>query len=281
MSDIRSKGYSGSCWGYNFDWQSRAFFISKYTPTVVNSSFIGHALLDAWEIVGEQRALVMAVSIKDFLLQDLHRTVEGDTFCFSYTPIDRTAVHNANLLGASLLIRLYEIIGDAELREAALASLAYSMKYQRDDGSWYYAETAMQSWIDSFHTGFNLEAIRRFLRLGQGLEYLSAYERGRSFYADNFSLADGTPKYYHDRVYPIDIHAPAQAVTFFVGEGPEYRELTDRVLAWMLAHLWSPKGYFYFRKSPCLTNRIPYMRWGPGLGISRSDNLCPGNENGS
>jgi hypothetical protein len=27
-----SRGYSGSCWGYNFAWQSRAFFIPRYTP---------------------------------------------------------------------------------------------------------------------------------------------------------------------------------------------------------------------------------------------------------
>jgi len=109
LADLCSEGYAGSCWGYNFDWQSRAFFISKYTPTVVNSAFIGHALLDAWEAVGEQRAFDIAVSIKDFLLQDLYRTTEGETFCFSYTPIDHTAVHNANLPGALLLICPYEM----------------------------------------------------------------------------------------------------------------------------------------------------------------------------
>jgi rhamnogalacturonyl hydrolase YesR len=263
LAKLRSPGCAGSCWGYNFDWQSRAFFIPKHTPTVVNSSFIGHALLDAWEAVGEQRAFDMAVSIKDFLLQDLHRTVDGDTFCFSYTPIDRTAVHNANLLGASLLIRLFKVAGDESLREAALASLAYSMKHQREDGSWYYAETRMQSWIDSFHTGFNLEAVRRFLRAEEGMEFAADYERGVDFYAENFFLADGTPKYYHDRVYPIDIHAPAQAVVFFAGEGEKYRELTDRVMGWMVNNMWDERGgYFYFRKGPRLTNKIPYMRWG-------------------
>ncbi len=263
LADLRSAGHVGSCWGYNFDWQSRAFFIPKHTPTVVNSSFIGHALLDTWEIVGEQRAFDMALSIKDFLLQDLHRTVDGDTFCFSYTPIDHTAVHNANLLGASLLIRLYKITGEEKLRREALASLAYSMKYQHNDGSWYYAETAIQSWIDSFHTGFNLEALRWFLRLGEGLEYQAAYEKGVEYYAGNFFLADGTPKYYHDRVYPIDIHAPAQAVVFFAGEGEKYRELTDRVMDWLAANMWDERGgYFYFRKGRYLTNKIPYMRWG-------------------
>ena len=29
LIELQSKGYSGSCWGYNFDWQSRAFFLTK------------------------------------------------------------------------------------------------------------------------------------------------------------------------------------------------------------------------------------------------------------
>ena len=184
----------------------------KHTPTIVNSSFIGHALLDTHELTGIREALDLAVPIASFLLNDLQRTVEGDTFCFSYTPIDRTAVHNANLLGASLLIRLYKTTGEEKLREAALSSLTYSMKYQNEDGSWHYAETDYQGWIDSFHTGFNLESIRWFLTLGHGEEYRQAYEKGVRYYAENFFLPDGTPKYYHDRVYPIDIHSPAQAI---------------------------------------------------------------------
>ncbi len=261
LTDTVSKGYSGNCWGYNFDWQNRAFWIPKYTPTIVNSSFIGHALLDAWEILGEQRFLDMALSIKDFLLKDLHRTYEDDTFCFSYTPIDHTSVHNANLLGASLLIRLYQITKEADLRECALRSLAYSMNHQHEDGSWYYAEADIQHWIDSFHTGFNLEAIRYFLALGETEEYRLAFEKGVDYYAENFFLEDGTPKYYHDRLYPIDIHAPAQAIIFFSGEGEKYRDLTERILSWMLKNMWDERGYFYFRKGRLFTNKIPYMRW--------------------
>jgi rhamnogalacturonyl hydrolase YesR len=261
LEETRSEGYSGNCWGYNFDWQSRAFFVPKFTPTIVNSSFIGHALLDTYEYTGEQKALEMAISIKEFLLNDLHRKVEGETFCFSYTPIDHTAVHNANLLGASLLIRLHKITGEPELRDAALSSLAYSMKYQRDDGSWFYAETKMQSWIDSFHTGFNLVAVRHFLKAGEAEEFKNDYDSGVRYYAANFFLADGTPKYYHNRTYPIDIHAPAEAVVFFSGEGERYRILTDRILQWMISNMQDAKGYFYFRKGPKFTNKIPYMRW--------------------
>jgi len=262
LEDYKSKGYSGNCWGYNFNWQSRAFFIPKFTPTIVNSGFIGHALLDTYEYTNDQSVLDMAVSIKDFLLNDLHRTRDGDTFCFSYTPVDQTAVHNANLLGASLLIRLYKLTGEPVLRNTALESLAYTMKYQREDGSWYYAETQMQSWIDSFHTGFNLEAVRRFLDAGEAQEYRVGFEKGVKFYAENFFLQDGTPKYYHNRVYPIDIHAPAEAIVFFSSEGEQYRELTDRIVKWTLANMYDPKGYFYFHKGRRFTNKISYMRWG-------------------
>ncbi len=260
LEGLRSTGYAGNCWGYNFDWQSRAAFVPKWTPTIVNSAFIGHALLDTFEHTGNQSALDLAAPIGDFILNDLNRKQEGDTFCFSYTPIDDNYVHNANLLGASLLLRLSRVANDQSLRDPASAALAYSLKHQHDDGSWYYAETEFQKWIDSFHTGFNLQALRYFLKAGYE-DHQDAYNRGRDYYAKHFFLADGTPKYYHDRTYPIDIHAPTQAIAFFSGEGNKYQALTDRVLGWMMANMWDDRGFFYFRKTPRCTNRIPYMRW--------------------
>jgi len=257
----KSKNYSGYCWGYNFDWQSRAFFIPKYTPTIVNSSFVGHALLDLHEYTGNQEALNMAVSIKDFILKDLNRTIDGNTFCFSYTPIDNTGVHNANLLGASLLIRLFHVLGDESLRTAALESLAYSMKYQHEDGSWFYAESSIQRWIDSYHTGFNLHAIRIFLKLNEADEFRHAYKKGVDFYSDNFFLSDGTPKYYHNKIHPIDIHSPAQAISFFSEEGNHHKNLTENVLNWTIENMLSSKGHFYFRKGRIFTNKISYIRW--------------------
>jgi len=70
LEGLKSRDCSGNGWGYNFDWQSRAFFVPKYTPTVVNSSFIGHALLDTWQMTGNKRALDMALPIGDFILRD-------------------------------------------------------------------------------------------------------------------------------------------------------------------------------------------------------------------
>ena len=261
LKEFRSDGYFGSCWGYNFDWQSKAFFIPKYTPTIVNSSFIGHALLDTCANTGLEKAREMALPIADFILQSLHRLEEDGTTCFSYTPIDYYFVHNANLLGASFLIRLYKETGNEELRETALSALAYSMRHQQADGSWFYAEKDMSHWIDSFHTGFNLQAIKYFFDLGFADEYRIQFEKGVHFYAENFFLADGTPKYYCDRVYPLDIHSPAQAVVFFSRLGSKYSELTDSVLRWMVDNMMDKKGFFYFQKTGYYTNKIPYMRW--------------------
>ncbi|MFC1508443.1 delta-aminolevulinic acid dehydratase [Candidatus Omnitrophota bacterium] len=258
---LKSQGYSGNCWGYNFDWQSRTYFRPKGTPTIVNSAFIGHALLDCFELTGNQQALNMAMSIKDFILNDLHRTKLDNTFCFSYTPVDTAVVHNANMLGASILIRLKKYCGDSKLEDIAMASLAYSMRFQRDDGSWYYADTLTQKWMDSFHTGFNLQALRYFLREGYADKYRHDFYKGVVFYAKNFFLSDGTPKFYYDNIYPIDIHAPSQAITFFSGMGSDYNDLTEKVLSWMLNKLYSGKGLFYFQKKKYYTNRISYMRW--------------------
>ena len=261
LDKLKSHGYSGNCWGYNFDWQNRVMLVPKNTPTIVNTSFIGHALLDCFEYTRNQRALDIAVSIKDFILKDLNRKVEGNVLCFSYTPIDNNYVHNANMLGASILIRLKKYCQDGRLEDAAMSSLAYSMRHQRDDGSWYYAEPEVQHWIDSFHSGFNLQALQYFLSEGYASEYQESYTKGVKYYKDNFFLSDGTPKYYHNKIYPIDIHAPAQAVSFFSGLGKNYRSLTEKVLHWMFENMLSPKGYFYFQKKKLYTNKIPYMRW--------------------
>jgi len=261
LDEDKSKGYSGNSWGYNFDWQSRAFYVPKYTPTIVNSSFIGHALIDTYRYTGNEKALAMAIPIKDFILKDLRRREEDGTVCFSYTPGDHLAVHNANLLGASFLIRLFQYTGDEDLKNTALRSLAYTMKHQNNDGSWHYAETEMQKWIDSFHTGFNLQSILYFLDEGFAEEYRTAFEKGVHFYSSNFFLEDGTPKYYHNRVYPLDIHVPAQAIVFFSRIGGAYKDLTERILNWMMRNLRSEDGCFYFQKNRFYTNKIPYIRW--------------------
>ncbi len=261
LQSTTSVGYSGACWGYNFPWQSRIVYRPRHTPTVVNTAFIGQALLAAYESTGLNAALDLAVATKAFLLNDVNRKRQGDTFCFSYTPIDHDYVHNANALGASLLLRIAEVTDDSSLRETAFQSMQYCVDHQREDGAWPFAEAQGQRWVDSFHTGYVLESLRRFLKHRQCSNWRSHYERGVGYYADRFFLDDGTPKYYCDKVYPIDIHSPAEAVYFFSSEGEKYRNVTRKILLWMLRNMWDGKGAFYFRKNRFTRTRLIYMRW--------------------
>ncbi|HEX9917338.1 MAG TPA: delta-aminolevulinic acid dehydratase, partial [candidate division Zixibacteria bacterium] len=212
LLEKKSTGHSGICWGYNFDWQSKAFFLPKYTPTVVATSFIANAFLDAYEVFKEEQFLKIARSSCDFVCNDLNRTLEGENFCFSYSPLDKTTIHNANILGAHLLARTASFTGDDALKKTAGDSIQFVIDHQNSDGSWYYGTQAHHKWIDNFHTGFVLESLFDYINFASKRELRSNLVRGLKFYCENFFLSDGTPKYYHDRIYPVDIHSCAQSI---------------------------------------------------------------------
>jgi rhamnogalacturonyl hydrolase YesR len=264
LIESSSKGYSGNCWGYNFDWQSRVFFVPKFTPTIVNTVYVGHGFLDAYEAKGDPKYLQIARSACDFILNDLNRTEEEGSLCFSYTPIDHLRVHNANILGASLLARVFAQTHELHLKETARQSAEYVMRRQNPDGSWHYAETAIQKWVDSFHTGFVLESLQHYIDGTGDRSYETNLKKGFDFFVDHFFLEDGTPKYFHNETYPIDIHSGAQAIVTLT----KLRHLNDqagitleKLLAWVLGHMQDSRGFFYFQKRKWFTNRISYMRW--------------------
>lgn len=251
-------------WGYSFDWQSQAFFLPKYTPTVVATSFVANAFLDAHRAFKEKQFLKIARSSCDFICCDLNRTHGEKSFCFSYSPLDRTTIHNANILGAHLLARTASFTGEDELKKTAQESIRFVIDHQNSDGSWYYGIHPHHRWIDNFHTGFVLECLFDYIDFSSELELKPNLTRGLKFYLDNFFLADGTPKYYHNRIYPIDIHSCAQSIITLVKLAPvggRNQELTEKVAHWTLASMQDSQGYFYFQKRGFYTNKIAYMRW--------------------
>lgn len=259
-----SKGWSGSCWGYNFDWQARAFFQPAYTPTVVATSFVAKALLYAYELTDHERYLEAAISSADFILNDLNRTYDDDgDFCFSYSPFDKTQVFNASLLGTSLLSKIYKYKPDNVMLESAEKSLRYCLKYQKTDGSWSYGRLPFHKWVDNFHTGYNLECINDFISISHKNKYEQALNKGFQYYIDTFFTEDGISKYYNNKTYPIDVHAPAQFIVTLVklNKLTNYKNIADRVLHWTIKNMQDKRGYFYFQKKRFFTSKIPYMRW--------------------
>ena len=263
LIELKTPGFSGACWGYNFDWQSRAFFLPKETPTVVATSFIASALMDAYEITGNNEYLDVALSSAEFVMKDLHRTPKEEGFIFSYSPFDDTCVYNASLLGSKLLARTYSYTKDEALLEVARGSVVACANVQRQDGAWIYGEMGIQDWVDSFHTGYNLECISEYQKYSGDTSFQSHIDKGLDYYLENFFLEDGTPKYYDNKTYPIDIHAPAQLVATLsrLGVLEEQKDLVSKVLNWTIEHMQDEKGYFYYQLKQGVSSKIPYMRW--------------------
>jgi len=260
-----SPGYAGLCWGYNFSWQNRTFFIPEGTPTIVNSAFCGQALVDLYELQGGADLLAGARSVCDFILGDLNRLEDGSGLCFSYTPVDHSFVHNANILGAALLARVSRHTGEEKLAQVARRCARYLLKHQQGDGSWPYAETRIQQWKDSFHTGFVLDSLQTIVQNAEFEEGLEALNRGLVFFKENFFEPNGDVRYYHNGVHPLDIHCPTQALVTLTRTWQLAREseLIERVSNRFLERWQDASGYFYFRISRLgFPVRIPYIRWG-------------------
>ncbi len=264
LISLKSEGYAGACWGYNFDWQAKAFFQPKYTPTVVATTFAGYALLDAYDITKNEIFLQNAISTADFILNDLNRTWDDDgDFAFSYSPLDHTRVFNASLLGSRMLSRIFHYTQNGDYLEAARKSVAYCCKYQKQDGSWGYGTLPYHQWIDNFHTGYNLECIAEYQEYSGDMSFQKNLDRGFEYYIRTFFTREGIPKYYNNSVYPVDIHATAQLIVTLhrLGKMKEYKDTADRVLEWTIRNMQSPEGYFYFQKYRNYTIRTPYIRW--------------------
>ncbi|MFM9839144.1 MAG: delta-aminolevulinic acid dehydratase [Cyclobacteriaceae bacterium] len=259
-----SKGFAGMCWGYNFDWQARAFFQPKYTPTIVATTYVAYSLLDAYDIFKVERWLTHARSSCDFVLVNLNKTYDNDgDFCFSYSPLDKTVVFNASLLGSRLLSRVYSYTKEEKLLEAARKSVSFCCKRQQENGAWGYGTLPFHQWIDSFHTGFNLECIFEFQKFTGNTSFEKHISNGLNYYLTNFFTDKGESKYYNNSLYPVDIHSPAQLIITLgrMGLLKANQPLLDRVINWTMDNMQDPKGYFYYQIKSVISSRIPYMRW--------------------
>lgn len=265
LISLQSKGYSGACWGYNFDWQARRLFLfPKETPTVVATTFCASALFEAYEITKNDFYLKTALSTADFVIKDLSRSEHGTGFLFSYSPLNgNNTVYNASLLGAKLLSLCYKYTAKEEYKNLAKKAIVAACEGQEEDGSWVYGLLSVQSWKDSFHTGYNLDAIKKYQDCTGDETFNNHLEKGFEYYILNFFEEDGTPKYYHNKTYPIDIHCPGQLfVTLTSCERfEEHKELAEKVMLWTVNTMQDAKGYFYYQLKKGISSKISYMRW--------------------
>lgn len=262
---LRSTDQDYWCWGYSFPWQTRTVIVPSGTPNLVCTAFVAGALLDAYEWCGEEEYLEIASSAAKYIVDKLYWHDGNSVAGFAYPlPTVRNQVHNANFMAAALLCRVSRHTGETELMESALRATRFSASRQNSDGSWCYGEGPAQAFIDNFHTGFNLCALHTIMRELGGNEFIENVDSGFRFYQQHFYLPNGSVRYFHNRTFPIDVHAVAQSIITAIvlsDAEPSRIEAAVSVFRWAATHMWDRRGYFYYRVLRYGTIRIPYMRW--------------------
>jgi len=264
---LRSPNEPEYCWGYDWPYVSlRGTKMPSFSPNAIATIAGGEALLDMWQVFGDGHALDMAKSVGQFIVTRLERSVDlPDQLCFSYTPSSLTRILNSSALCCAYLARLGAITQSEEYVSMAGRGMKYLAVKQRSDGSWPYGEGRLQTWVDSFHSGFNLSALLRYESATANHSYARVRKAGLNFYINSFFTADGAPKYYPKSLYPIDIHSCSQALILLSDlavSDPVARELAVKVLLWTEANMQSPDGFFYYQRHRWWVNRVAYMRWG-------------------
>lgn len=265
-----SNGYSGYCWGNHFDYQSRGGRIPKGVPTVVWTGLIGHAFMDAYDMFGEKKYLSVVKSISQFIINDLPKVQLNDSLCIGYTPQKKdtklsNAIHNSNMIGASILARLYQETRDSELLDLAEKAVMFTMNYQLENGGFYYGVARKHHWVDSFHTGYVLEALYNYVKYTDDNTYLRNLEKGYAYFINTFFGVDGIPRYYNYKTAPIDIQCASQGIqtlTNLRSLDSRSLEVSRKVANWTITNMQDSTGYFYFRKYPFIINKTPTLHWG-------------------
>lgn len=266
LLSLQAGDYSGAGWGYPTGWQGRTiFYFPPNTPTVVATSFAVEALFHAYTITSNSIYKEQALSSAKFVLNDLQRINAINGFLLSYAPIPgNDQVFNASLLGAKILSQCYEFSKNKEYLSIAKQIIQTVINYQSADGSWQYGLGRTQGWIDNFHTGYNLEAIQTYQDISMDFSFKENIAKGLQFMLSNHFEKDFTPKYYHNKKYPIDIHCCGElfVVLHKLKQFSCNKNLADGVLEWTFHNMWNKeKGYFYFQKNRFITNKTPLMRW--------------------
>jgi len=266
------KTSAGIGFGYNFDWKARAFSASRNLPNMVTTAYVGRAFMSY------QQAINLDIRteidrIKDFFMSDMIGLEDEVRLCFYYVPGEETWVHNANLLAAAFLSEYAKLYGRdlyPDIKEKVEKAVRFSIEDINPDFSWPYGKKTFHRWVDNFHTAFNVEALLTVSEVFPDIEIDHILDGVLRYYFKELFADDGTPKYYSNKLFPIDIHVLAETKILMnrlsskeerFGIDPDRKaQITKKNDEW-IDKFQSKEGYYYYRRNRYYWNKIPYMRW--------------------
>jgi hypothetical protein len=254
LEEDRSAG--DEAWGYPFDMQTRWSYYEAGTPNVVVTAFAIDALREGEQLPESARLALRRERAAEWVRRELFLE---DLGCFAYHPDSRSVIHNANLLGATVVWEHHR--DDSSARRAVERALERTLDAQRRDGSFPYGEGDGLAFVDSFHTGYVLACLGRLSEVHAAVE--GALERGATYYRERFFDSDGRAVLWPDRAGPEDAHSAGTGLTSLsalASRGLADTELIGSVGARAIGHMLRGDHAIH-RRTRLGATRVRYLRW--------------------
>jgi hypothetical protein len=203
---------------------------------------------------------------------------DDGSFCFSYTPVDKFQVHNANLFGAEFLIRIGMETERDDWVETGLAAANFSLSEIREGGTLNYwsNEQAKGLQQDTYHSGFEIRALNSIACLTGIKKFRQAADNYFRTWLRDFFSKEGAPYLSRGQTDVIEVHSCAEALLcatkmFETGNLPRELFLIHvKGVSSAASKLWVKKapdrGYFASKRHKPfgfeIKVDIPYIRWG-------------------
>ncbi len=264
---LKSTDFPEYCWGYNFPWANPNEYLPAFCPSVVVTSFVVDGLATYRKISPQDDIDEVIQSSSEYVMNRVPHFCMPEGIVIAYTHNSRDICYNASLLAMQILLRAYEINKEELLIEKAEQAVNYVLSKQHTDGHWNYSinpitrEERVQ--VD-FHQGFILDSLFDYFSVTDDNSVIKAIEKGINFYRFIQFSSEGVSKWRYPKKYPIEIHNQAQGIITFSKMNEiltESLEFANVIAKWTITYMQDREGYFYYRKYPLITNKIPYMRW--------------------
>jgi len=269
LSQNYSKGFSGKCWGYNFPWASSDSFLPPYTPSVVVTSFVVDGVFEYFNLTGNKKAKDIIISASEYIINDIPIVKLPEGISFSYTHLSKGCCYNASLLAAEILAKADCLTQEYTYQDKIVSAIDFVLSKQHSSGEWMYSfnpENNSERHQIDFHQGFILTSLYNLNSLinnpKKNIEL--AIRNGAAYYFNNQFINNGRSKWRIPKKWPLDIHNQSQGIITFVKlqkYDQRYLAFSKTIATWTIKNMQSKRGYFYFRKNPVFTNKIPYIRW--------------------
>ena len=265
----RSPGFDELCWGYPFVWESRSGTIEAGTPLVTTVPYAYEAFEAGYEATQDVECLNAMQSIATFAYARIPVTDFGDgSAAAGYTPALPTTVVNASCYRAFLLAAAGRRFERSDWSAEAERNVAFALALQRPDGSWPYATTEGDEFVDNMHTCFVLKNLFKYSLISGRADVRDAVHRGYDFYRRTLLDEDLQPIPFAVKpritLHRGDLYDYAEGILLAsqLRDADSHAPVVLRGLLRGLADRWTrPAGNFVTRRLVIGQNTVPYHRW--------------------